>query len=134
MSDLKITHAGTVQSQDRQGPMNPTSQFGQAGSIFVDTATKITPPNGMAIIAITFLAATTFDTSGGTEGMVAEDADKYANTATAAHNLADGCETSLEGSGGVVVDASNTFPSGVTIYGRWSSLNLATGMIIANLG
>ena len=134
MSDLKITVAGTEQTVTRQGPMNPTSQFGQSGSIFNDGTGAIAPPDGMAIVAITFLADTTFDTSGGTEGMVAEDPDKYANTATAAHNLADGSESSLEGSGGLVVDASNTFPKGVTIYGRWTSLNLASGMVIAYLG
>ena len=131
MSDLKITVAGTEQTVTRQGPMNPTSQFGQAGSIFVDTATKIAPPDGMAIVAITFLADTTFDSSA---GMVAEDQDKFINTQAAAHNLSAGSEVSLEGSGGLQVDVSNSFPKGVTIYGRWTSLNLASGMVIAYLG
>ena len=131
MSDLKITVAGTEQTVTRQGPMNPTSQFGQAGSIFNDGTGAIAPPDGMAFVAITFLADTTFDSSA---GMVAEDQDKFINTQAAAHNLTATNEVSLEGSGGLQVDVSNTFPKGVTIYGRWSSLNLASGMVIAYLG
>ena len=38
------------------------------------------------------------------------------------------------GFGGDVVDASNTFPKGITIYGRWTSLDLASGSAIAYLG
>jgi len=38
------------------------------------------------------------------------------------------------GFGGDVIDASNTFPKGITIYGRWTSLDLASGSAIAYLG
>jgi hypothetical protein len=38
------------------------------------------------------------------------------------------------GYGGDVIDASNTFPKGITIYGRWTSLDLASGSAIAYLG
>jgi hypothetical protein len=132
MSDLKITHAGTVQTQTSQGPINPSAPLGQAGSIFADGDADLVPPLGTVFVAITFLDDSTFDTGAG--GLVAEDSTKYINSVDASHNLTDGNATSIEGEQGVVVDASNTFPAGVTIYGRWTEIDLGSGMIIAYIG
>jgi hypothetical protein len=97
--------------------------LGQAGCIFTDTANPIVAPTGVAFIAITFLTDVTLDSSG---GLIAEDASRWANTEVAA---------SAGGSGGTQIDVSNTFPKGVTIYGRWTEIDLnSTGTIIAYLG
>ena len=42
----------------------------------------------------------------------------------------------LEGTGGMAVDASNTFPSGSIIYGRWDSVSLNDndGIIVVYFG
>tara|TARA_Y100000310_G_C20657966_1_gene803031 strand:+ start:41 stop:394 length:354 start_codon:yes stop_codon:yes gene_type:complete len=97
--------------------------LGQAGCIFVDTNTAIVAPTGSVFVAITFLTDTTLDASG---GLIAEDSSRWANTEAAA---------SAGGSGGIQIDASNTFPKGVTIYGRWSEINLdSAGTLIAYLG
>ena len=77
------------------------------------------------------LAAATFDAAG---GLVAENENNYANTDHAAGDLAAGSETILEGSGGVELDASNSFPAGVTIYGRYTEIDVAGGTIIAYIG
>ena len=130
MSDLKITHAGTVQTQDRQGPLNPASPLGQAGSVYTTTGDEINPPLNQAFVAITMVTDCTFDSSG---GLIAEDAEKYINTEDAAHDLANGAETSVEGTGGQVVD-SVVFPAGMTIYGRWTEIDVASGSCIAYLG
>jgi len=106
--------------------------FGQAGSVFLDASGASSPPTGAVFVAITFLDDTIFDTGAG--GLVAEDSAKFANTVAAAHDNADGSETALEGSGGVVIDASNTFPAGITIYGRWSEIDITSGMLIAYIG
>ena len=106
--------------------------FGQAGSVFIDGSGASSPPTGSVFVAITFLDDTIFDTGAG--GLVAEDSAKFANTVAAAHDNADGSETASEGSGGVVIDASNTFPAGITIYGRWSEIDLVSGMLIAYIG
>ena len=106
--------------------------FGQAGSVFLDASGASSPPTGSVFVAITFLDDTIFDTGAG--GLVAEDSAKFANTVAAAHDNADGSETALEGSGGVVIDASNTFPAGITIYGRWSEIDIVSGMLIAYIG
>ena len=105
--------------------------FGQAGSVFLDGDGAASPPTGAVFVAITFLDDTTFDSSG---GLIAEDSAKFANTEAAANNNADGSETVSEGSGGLQIDVSNSFPAGVTIYGRWSEIDIDSGMLIAYIG
>ena len=105
--------------------------FGQVGSIFLDASGASSPPTGTVFIAITFLEDTTLDSSG---GLVAEDEDQYANTEAAAHNESDGAETTTQGSGGLQIDVSNTFPQGATIFGRWTEIDITSGMLIAYIG
>ena len=106
--------------------------LGQAGSIFADGDAQLVPPTGTVFVAITFLDESTFDGDAG--GLVAQDPSKFINTAEAAHNLGAGNATSSEGEGGLIVDASNTFPAGVTIFGRWTQIDLNAGLIIAYIG
>jgi len=131
MSDLKITHAGTVQTQTRQGPMNPTAPFGQAGSVYTDAGDNaIAPPLNQVFVAITMVDDCVFDSS---SGLIAEDANKFINTETAAHGASSGAETSVLGSEGLVVD-SVTFPAGMTIYGRWTEIDVGSGGCVAYIG
>ena len=117
--------------------------FGQLGSAFNDGVAAMAPPTGKVFVAITMLENTTFDTSAGlvadnddSNGLeyigtiFARDVDGTANDA--AHD--ESASTTALGSGGVVVDVSNTFPKGVTIYGRWTSINPASGSFIAYIG
>ena len=100
-----------------------------AGSVFTKSSSDaIKPPTDHVFVAFTTLAATTFDATG---GLVAETATQFANTEDAAGDLADGSETTLEGSGGLEVGSSDSFPAGVTIYGRYTEIDLAGGSIIA---
>ena len=123
--------------------------FGQFGSAYSDLAQVIVPPKDHVIVAITFLADTIFDASGGlvaqTKDTVADGANtgkvlatveglEWVGTEAAAHNVSDGSETAISGSGGLQIDASNTFPKGVTIYGRWIEIDLTSGMCIAYIG
>ena len=113
--------------------------FGQIGNVFNDGTAAIKPPTGKVFVAITMLADTTFDTAG---GLIAEqDAEnglEYITTVDGssagdpAHNA--GSPTTISGSGGLIVDVSNTFPKGLTIYGRWTEIDLASGSIIAYIG
>ena len=124
-------------------------QFGQLGSVFLDASGAASPPDGKVFVAITFLADTIFDASGGLVPQTKADIVKGANTGkvlatvdglewasteAAAHNLGDGSETAISGSGGLQIDASNTFPKGVTIYGRYIEIDLTSGMCIAYIG
>ena len=123
--------------------------FGQMGSLFLDASGAASPPDGKVFIAITFLADTIFDASGGlvsqTKETVADGANtgkvlatelglEWPSTEAAAHNVSDGSETAISGSGGLQIDASNTFPMGATIYGRWIEIDLTSGMCIAYIG
>ena len=117
-------HSYTVQEAQN-------SSMGQVGSVYTAASSDaIKPPTGAIFVAITMVTDCTFDSSG---GLIAEDAEKYINTEDAAHDLADGSESSVEGSGGQVVD-SVVFPAGVTIYGRWTEIDLTSGMLIAYIG
>ena len=102
--------------------------LGQAGSIFLDTDGAAKPPTGLVFVAITFLDDTTFDSSG---GLIAENSADYVNTEAAAHS---GTQSASNGTGGLQIDVSNTFPAGVTIFGRWTEIDLGTGMVIAYIG
>jgi hypothetical protein len=107
--------------------------LGQSGSIFLDasTATAVKPPTETVFVAITFLDDTIFDASG---GLAAEDENQYANTEAAAHNETAGNATASQGELGAQIDGSNTFPAGVTIFGRWNEINITSGMLIAYIG
>ena len=105
--------------------------FGQLGSVYATTADAIKPPTGKVFVAITMLEDCTFDATG---GLVAEDQNTFFNTDHAANDLASGSETHDEGSGGVEVPVGQTFPKGLTIYGRWTEAELNSGTCIAYIG
>ena len=95
--------------------------LGQAGSIFIDQATTDQDAvclNGV-FVAITFIEDTVFGT------LTAETAQLYP-----ADN---GTSTIIDANAGSEVDGQ-TFPQGLTIYGRWTTINLVSGKIIAYLG
>ena len=119
--------------------------FGQMGSIFTHgTATPIKPPLGKVFVAITMVDDTKFDTTG---GLVADNMpelgleyignqfarDGDGNSNDVAHDEIIN-PTALTGVGGKVVDAANVFPRGLTIYGRWTEIDLTSGSIIAYIG
>ena len=102
--------------------------FGQMGSMFNDSANPSKAPVGKVFVAVTFLSDCTLAAHGGlvaeqdsTNGYEYISTEDPSGNAQTAHDLAYGGDpTALSGAGGLVVDASNTFPKGVTIYGRWS--------------
>ena len=110
------------------------------GSMFVDTAnTQIKPPTGKVFVAITFLADTQLELlATGAGGLTADTTDpniEYIGTDVAAHNA--GSPTNVSGSGGLIISNTDTFPKGITIYGRWTSIEIGngkTGSLIAYIG
>ena len=111
--------------------------FGQMGSILItgntDAVTIIggldpdgTPASNTnrttpVFVAITFLEDTVFDAA----GLTSEDNTMFINDTVAS--------TGIDANGGAVTD-SVTFPKGITIYGRWTSILLDSGKCIAYLG
>jgi hypothetical protein len=96
--------------------------FGQHGSMHVDaTDTDCTPPSGMVFVAITSLDdATEFN------DLIAEDNTKYYGTT--------GTDNGHSGGIGDLVTASHTWPKGITIYGRWTTIDIDAGRIVAYFG
>jgi aspartate oxidase len=99
--------------------------FGQMGSVLI-TGTSAVTSNGVAgmekavFCAITFLEDTEFDTA----GLIAEDKTMYVNSDTAQTGISAASDDT----------DSETFPEGVTIYGRWTSITLDSGKVIAYIG
>ena len=114
--------------------------FGQMGSVFTDTANApITPPSDKVFVAITFLADTQLEllgtNAGGLTGDTSDPNAEYIGTDVAAHDA--GSATTVTGTGGKIIDNSNTFPKGVTIYCRFTSVEIGagkTGALIAYIG
>ena len=108
--------------------------FGQMGSVFTSVDGAIKPPTNKVFIAITFLANTTLDTTGGLVADTNYRSCEFAGTTVAAHDATGGSETITSGSGGTAVDVNDLFPAGVTIFGRWTEIDIGSGMIIAYIG
>ena len=95
--------------------------LGQAGSILakLDAVTAI---NGV-FVAIQFIEDSVFES--GSTGLVAETTQLFPDDT--------GTSTSVSAAGGNAID-SVTFPAGMTIYGRWTAFELASGIAIGYLG
>ena len=115
--------------------------FGQLGSAYTTASSDaIKPPTNKVFVAVTMLSDTIFDDAG---GLVADiplsGSDQYIGTEQPAHDLAAGSETTDEGSGGLIIGGTSeadavTFPRGVTIYGRWTEIDVHSGAVIAYIG
>ena len=104
--------------------------FGQFGCSFTNTNTQVLPPAGHVIVAIQFLANTTFDELspvGGTSGLsFGDDTNEKGNASSGGQIINAGADSNL-----------TSFPEGVTIYGRWASFTIdadADGGVIAYFG
>ena len=101
--------------------------LGQAGSILVTGVAHSVASRGV-YVAIQFLEDTKFNTST-TAGLVAEanhalGTYQFPNSRTGASDI---------GTNGAAA-ASQVFPKGITIFGRWTSFQLAEGAVIAYVG
>lgn len=111
--------------------------FGQMGSILITGTTNDvtiiggrdtdgTPANNVnrtdkVFVAIQFLEDTQFDAA----GLTSADDTMFVNDSTAS--------TGIDANGGATT-GSVTFPKGLTIYGRWTSIKLDSGKCIAYVG
>jgi hypothetical protein len=96
--------------------------LGQKGSIFVTGTTAVTSLSGL-FCAIQFIEDTVFDS--GSSGLIAETTQKWLDST--------GTGTAIDADGGAAIDGE-TFPQGMTIFGRWTGFQLASGACIAYVG
>ena len=98
--------------------------IGQAGSILVTGTTAVTCGAGTGVfVAIQFIEDTVFASASG--GLVAETEQLFLDDA--------GTGTIIDADGGAAIDGE-TFPQGMTIFGRWQGLQLASGAAICYVG
>lgn len=105
--------------------INSTStswKFGQLGSGFLATNGDITAPAGKVIVSVTILVAATFDS------MVA-DASNAADLAF----IGTAAQIAQNGAGSETF-AATSYPAGTTLYGRWSTVGITAGDIVAYYG
>ena len=118
--------------------------FGQNGSIFTNANTQVVAPDDRVIVAIQFLADTTFDElspENGTSGICVGDAANEKG-AGAEITISGATNENVGASGGQIINAAGDsnltkFPAGMTIFGRWKSFTIdvdADGGVIAYLG
>ena len=94
--------------------------LGQAGSAFSYTTDNLTPVSGV-FVAITVIEDATFTI------LVSADGAGSGFIGTTASNAG-------TGDGNEAIDNGNTFSAGTTIFGRWNSITLASGSIVAYIG
>ena len=98
--------------------------IGQAGSILVTGTTAVTCGAGTGVfVAIQFIEDTVF--ASGSGGLIAETEQLYPDDA--------GTGTLIDADGGSAIDGQ-TFPQGMTLFGRWQGFQLASGACIAYVG
>ena len=112
--------AGSMRKYSGQEAANVS--LGQNGSILV-TGTGGTTCNDGVFVAFTFITDTVF--ASGVGGLSAEVQEMWPDDAGTGEDIAD--------SGGDDTDGT-TFPSGMTIFGRWTQFQLASGSLIAYRG
>ena len=115
-SPLQVNAAGSLYTKD---------ETGEAGSIFVSGTNAITTTviANTVFVAIQFITDTVFNS--GNTGLVSATDQLYPSTQY--------LSTSIDADDGAVVDGV-TFPQGMTIFGRWSGFQLASGKVIAYIG
>jgi len=98
--------------------------MGQSGSIFVTGTVAVTCSAGTGIfVAIQFIEDTVF--ASGSGGLIAETEQLFPDDT--------GAGTLIDANGGAAIDGE-TFPQGMTIFGRWSGFTLASGACMAYVG
>ena len=106
---------------DPTGALYVREHLGQAGSCFVSGTAAVTAAYGK-FVAIQFLEDTVFN---GTNGLVATDTGRWPDDSAAASDVS---------SSNTAAVGSQSFPQGMTIFGRWDSFILVSGAVIAYVG
>ena len=98
--------------------------MGQAGSIFVTGTTAVTCGAGSGVfVAIQFIEDTVF--ASGSGGLIAETEQLFPDDT--------GTGTLIDANGGAAIDGE-TWPQGLTLYGRFEGFQLASGAVIGYVG
>ena len=103
---------------------NSDRAAGQVGSIYMtgDAAAATVAVSGKVFVSIQVLTDTVFES---TNGLIPETAQLYIST--------DGTSTDIDTDAGTVLDGV-VILAGTVLFGRWTTINLASGSVIAYIG
>ena len=110
--------------------------FGQLGSAYLrDADADFYPPSGLVIVAITVIDTCEFnelvaDTSGYT---VADGSEGVAYFGTETPVLMNGVNAAGDTVASDAINAGDDFPTGITIYGRWTKVDIDQVKVIIYL-
>ena len=91
-------------------------QLGQCRSAFLNDTDTYIPASGEAVIAIQVIQDAKFTT------ITPEDPDNcFGDSATGIGNT---------GGTGDAIAATTLFPAGITLFGRWTEVDLASGVVV----
>ena len=90
--------------------------LGQGGSAYLSDTSTYTPQSGRVVVAIQVIDDCAF-----ASGMVAESTNFTDN------------DTAEAGTNGDIF-STETFPAGITIYGRWTAVQLGSGAVMLYMG
>ena len=108
-------------------------ELGQGPSMFIDSAATCTPPSDMKFVAIQIIQDAKFN------DLVAEFPDYcFGTTGVDGASIAGAYTGSLTGYTGTgtgdLLTSTTQFPSGMIIYGRWTTIDLSAGIVVAYMG
>ena len=108
--------------------LNNDVPLGQLGSAYLNDGNVFTPPTNRVVIAITMVGDTAFDqlvpelpTDSTFKGSVFDDSGTNRSDINCIGTVA---ATAANGTGADDVAVSDVFPAGLTIYGRWKTVEL----------
>jgi|TARA_B110000459_G_scaffold171782_1_gene192787 hypothetical protein len=107
--------------------------FGQNGSVLLNSTATVTANNGKHFHAITFITNTVF--ANNADGLVSNNSQEFTIETTTSSSV--GKSMSFNSTNGGQLGAGGsatgtvTFPAGITVYGRWSQIKLASGTAVA---
>ena len=108
--------------------LNNDVPLGQLGSAYLNDGDAFTPPTNRVVIAITMVEDTAFDqlvpelpTDSTFKGSVFNDSGTNRSDINCIGTVA---VTAANGTNADAVGGSDVFPKGLTIYGRWKTVEL----------
>ena len=109
--------------------------FGNNGSVLINSTNTVTANDGRHFHAITFITNTKF--ANNADGLVSNTDQYQTRTSTISGGTAKTMSFNSVNGGDLTTGGSATgvveFPAGITVYGKWSQIKLASGQCVAYL-
>jgi len=103
------------------------ASFGQHGSAFLDSTNAYTPPSGKVVVAVSMTEDSVFN-------VLRQEASTLGAADASVGFFGTSGTNNTFSAGGIGDVLAGTMPKGLTIYGRWDSVDLTSGACILYFG